>query len=362
MAYFAVNPEFIAISEPPMPLRPLGRSDFLVPDICLGSMTFGEQTDEADAHAQLDYALTEGVNFIDTAEMYAVPPRAETCGASESIIGRWLTRQARDQVLVATKVAGPSRNLHWIRNGPPALDRANIRAALHGSLQRLQTDYVDLYQLHWPERNQPMFGQWQFDPAQERECTPLRTQLEALAELVKEGKVRHIGVSNEHPWGIMQFVRLADELGLPHIVATQNAYHLLNRTFETGLAEVCQREKVGLLAYSALAFGHLTGKYLANPTAPGRLTQWPAFGQRYGKPNVIPAVAAYVALARRHQLTPTQLALGFVHSRWFVNSTLIGASSLAQLKETLPATRTPLSAELLAEIDAIHLQYTNPAP
>ena len=333
-----------------------------MPDVCLGTMTFGEQTGEADAHAQLDYALAAGVNFIDTAEMYAVPARPETSGASEEIVGRWLVRQPRDKVIVATKVAGPARSMSWIRNGPLALDRANIRAAIEGSLRRLQTDYIDLYQLHWPERNQPMFGQWQFDPAGERGATPIREQLEALGELVKEGKIRQIGVSNEHPWGIMQFMRLADELGLPHIVATQNAYHLMNRVFESGLSEVCHREQVGLLAYSPLAFGHLSGKYLDNPAASGRLTQWPAFGQRYTKPNVIPAVTAYVELARRHGLTPTQLALGFVRSRWFVASTIIGASSLEQLKETLPATQTPISAELLAEIDAIHLRYTNPAP
>lgn len=342
--------------------RLLGKNGFSVPDICLGTMTFGEQTSESDAHAQLDFALNAGVNFIDTAEMYAVPPRAETCGASESIVGRWLSRQSRDKVIVATKVAGPARSLQWIRSGPPALDRANIRAAVEGSLSRLQTDYIDLYQLHWPERNQPMFGQWQFNPDAERECTPIRTQLEALAELVREGKVRQIGLSNEHPWGIMQFTRLADELGLPHVVSTQNAYHLLNRTFETGLAEVCHREQVGLLAYSALAFGHLTGKYLENPAAPGRLTQWPSFGQRYTKPNVAPAVSTYVALARRHNMTPTQLALGFVRSRWFVSSTIIGASSLSQLQETLPATHTIMSPEIIAEIDNIHLQYTNPAP
>jgi len=342
--------------------RPLGHSQLIVPGVCLGTMTFGEQTGEADAHDQLDYALAAGVNFLDTAEMYAVPPRAGTFGVSESIVGRWLKRQRREQIVVATKVAGPARNLDWIRGGPPAMDRANIRAAIDGSLQRLQTDYVDLYQLHWPERNQPMFGQWQFDPAKERECTPIRAQFEALAELMREGKLRAIGLSNEHPWGIMEFTRLADELGLPRVLCTQNAYSLLNRTFETALAEVCHREQVGLLAYSPLAFGHLTGKYLADPAAPGRITRWPAFGQRYGKPNVLPAVNAYAALAKKHGLTPTQLALGFVRSRWFVNSTIIGASSLAQLQETLPATRTPMPPELLGEIDAIHLRYTNPAP
>jgi aryl-alcohol dehydrogenase-like predicted oxidoreductase len=340
----------------------LGRSELSIPEICLGTMTFGEQTDEADAHAQLDYALAHGINFIDTAEMYAVPTRAETSGASEAIVGRWLQRQARDKIILATKIAGPARSLEWIRGGPLSMDRANIRAAIDGSLKRLQTDYIDIYQLHWPERNQPMFGQWQFDPAKERECTSIREQLETLGELVREGKVRHIAVSNEHPWGICQFTRLADELGLPRIVSTQNSYNLLNRIYEYGLAETCHREDVGLLAYSPLAFGHLTGKYLADSAAPGRLTRWPFFGQRYAKPNVPAAVQAYVDLARSHALTPTQLALGFVRSRWFVASTIIGASSLAQLKETLPATLTPMHAELIDAIDAIHLRYTNPAP
>ena len=342
--------------------RPLGTSPLLVPDLCLGTMTFGKQTAEADAHAQLDLALAHGINFIDTAEMYAVPPRAETYGTTETIVGRWLVRQPRDRIVVATKVAGPARALTWIRNGPPALDRANIRAALEGSLRRLQTDYVDLYQIHWPERNQPMFGQWQFDPAKERDCTPIRAQLEALAELAAEGKLRAVGLSNEHPWGVMEFVRLAEDFGLPRAASVQNAYSLLNRTFEGSLAEVCYREKVGLLAYSALAFGHLTGKYLDDPKAVGRITLWHEFGQRYSKVNVAPAVAAYAALARRHGLTPTQLALAFVRFRWFVASTILGASSLAQLQENLAAAATPLSAEILREIDALHLRYTNPAP
>ncbi|OMG53970.1 aldo/keto reductase [Azonexus hydrophilus] len=342
--------------------HPLGRSELNIPEICLGTMTFGEQTDEADAHAQLDYALEHGINFIDTAEMYAVPTRVETYGASEAIVGRWLQRQSRDKIILATKVAGPARSLEWIRGGPLSMDRANIHAAVDGSLQRLQTDYIDIYQLHWPERNQPMFGQWQFDPEKERACTSIREQLETLGELVREGKVRHVALSNEHPWGISQFTRLADELGLPRIVSTQNAYNLLNRTYEYGLAETCHREQVGLLAYSPLAFGHLSGKYLTDSAAPGRLTRWPFFGQRYAKPNVTAAVQAYADLARNHALTPTQLALGFVRSRWFVASTIIGASSLSQLKETLPATLTPMHAELLEAIDAIHLRYTNPAP
>ncbi len=340
----------------------LGDTELIVPEICLGTMTFGEQTPEADAHGQMDYALAHGINFFDTAEMYAVPPRAETCGASERIVGNWLKKQARDKIIIATKVAGPARRMDWIRGGPLTLDRDNIRQAIDGSLRRLQTDYIDLYQIHWPERNQPMFGQWQFDPEKERLCTPIQEQLEALGELVREGKVRYIGLSNEHPWGLMQFLRLADQLGLPRVVSTQNAYSLLNRSFESALAECCYREKIGLLAYSPLAFGHLSGKYHDAADAHGRLSLWPEFGQRYNKPNVAAAIAAYVELARSHALTPVQLALGFVRSRSFVSSTIIGASSLAQLKETLPASLSPMHAELLAAIDNIHLRYTNPAP
>lgn len=340
----------------------LGESPLRVSRICLGTMTFGEQTSEAEAHAQLDRARDFGIQFIDTAEMYAVPVRAETYGASETIVGNWLARQARDQVVLATKVAGPARSLSWIRNGPPALDEANIRAAIEGSLRRLRTDYVDLYQLHWPERNQPMFGQWQFNPEGERPCTPIRSQLEALAKLVEEGKVRHVGVSNEHPWGIMEFHRLAREYGLPAIVSTQNAYNLINRTFESSLAEVCYREQVSLLAYSPLAFGHLTGKYLADPAAPGRLSLFPIFGGRYEKPGVLPAVTAYAELAREHGLTPAQLALAFCYRRPCVASTIIGASTLGQLEDNLAAWDITLSPELLKAVDQIHLLHSNPAP
>lgn len=345
-----------------MILRVLGKDGPRVSAVGLGTMTFGQQTGEADAHSQLDMALERGVNFIDTAEMYAVPPRAETCGTTETIVGRWLARKPRERVVLATKVAGPSRNLEWIRGGPLTLDRSNIRAALEGSLRRLQTDYVDLYQLHWPERNQPMFGQWQYDPDKERACTPIRAQLEALAELVAEGRVRHIGLSNEHPWGMMEFVRLARELGLPHIVSMQNAYSLVNRVFEYGLAEACHREQVGLLAYSPLAFGHLTGKYLNNPAARGRLTEFESFGQRYSKAGVRPAVAAYAELAAAHGLTLTHMALGFVYRRACVASTIIGASSVVQLAEDLDAWSVQLSAEVIEAIDAIHVCHGNPAP
>lgn len=340
----------------------LGNSTLQVSEICLGTMTFGQQNSEAEAHAQLDRACAAGVNFIDTAEMYPVPPRAGTYGRTEEIVGNWLARQARDKVIVATKAAGPARGLNWIRGGPLAFDLASLRAALDASLQRLRTDYVDLYQLHWPARNQPMFGQWQYDPDRESDATPILETLEALATLVREGRIRYFGLSNEHPWGVMEFVRLAREHGLPRPVSVQNAYSLLNRVYETGLAEVCHRENIGLLAYSPLAFGTLSGKYLADPKGPGRITQFAGFGQRYAKTNVAPAVAAYAELAHRHRLTPSQLALAFVYSRWFTASTIIGATSIAQLDENLGARVVPLSSALLAEIDDIHLQYTNPAP
>lgn len=345
-----------------MEYRKLGVSDLQVSSVCLGTMTFGQQNSEADGHAQLDFAFEQGVNFIDAAEMYPVPTRAETQGATERIVGSWLKGKPREKLVVATKITGLGRQLPWIRGGPLALDRANIRAAVEESLRRLGTEYIDLYQIHWPARNQPMFGQWRFDPSAERPSTPIPEQLEALAELVAEGKIRHVGLSNEHPWGVMQFVRAADALGLPRVVSVQNAYNLLNRVFEQTLAEVCFREQISLLPYSVLGFGHLTGKYLANPPADARLTLFPSFGARYGRSSVRPAVEAYVALARRHGMTPAELALAFVMSQGFVGSTIVGATSLAQLKENLQACSRVLDTHILAEIDDIHLQFTNPAP
>ncbi|HMZ76637.1 MAG TPA: aldo/keto reductase [Zoogloea sp.] len=345
-----------------MEVRQLGGSDLRVSAVCLGTMTFGQQNSEAESHALLDLAMARGVNFIDTAEMYPVPPRAETCGRSESIIGTWLRGRPREQVVIATKVAGPARSMDWIRGGPLSLDRDNIRVAVEGSLRRLQTDYIDLYQIHWPARNQPMFGQWRFDAAAEREATPIREQLEAMAELVREGKIRYVGLSNEHPWGVMEFLRHARELGLPRVVSVQNAYNLLNRNFEYTLAETCFREQIGLMPYSVLAFGHLTGKYLVDPPAQGRLSLFPAFGQRYGKANVQPAVQAYAALAQEAGLSPATLAQAFVAGRPFVASTIVGATSPAQLEENLAACARVLEPAVVAQVDALHLQFTNPAP
>ncbi len=343
-------------------LRRLGSSSLMVSPICLGTMTFGQQNSEAEGHAQLDLAFERGINFIDTAELYAVPPRRETYGTTERIVGSWLRGKPRDQVVLATKAAGPGRTLDWIRGGPPALDRTNIRQAVHASLERLQTDYIDLYQLHWPERNQPTFGRWNYDPSEERACTPVQVQLEALQELVQEGKIRYVGLSNEHPWGVAEFLRCARDHGLPRVVSIQNAYNLLNRVFEYGLAEMCHREEVALLAYSPLAFGHLSGKYLADPSAPGRVTEFPGFGGRYDKPAVHDAVCCYVELARDAGMAPARMALSWCYRRWFMGSVIIGATACAQLEENLAAWDHVLPDDLVAAIDEIHLRHTNPAP
>ena len=340
----------------------LGSSPLSVSTVCLGTMTFGQQNSEAEAHAQLDYARSRGVNFIDVAEMYPVPAKAETTGRTEQYVGSWLRRQARDSVVLATKATGPGRTMNWIRDGELDFTKDNLQKALDGSLRRLQTDYVDLYQLHWPARNVPMFGGYHFDPAQERAMVPLRETLETLASFIRAGKIRHWGLSNETPWGLMSFLRLADELGLPRPVTVQNAYSLVNRTWENGLAEIGYREKVSLLAYSPLAFGHLSGKYLTDPAANGRVTLFSGFAGRYTKPNTAKAVAAYAELARAHGLTLTQLALGFAYGRWCVGSTIIGATSQAQLQENLDAADVVLSPAVLAGIEEIHLAYPNPAP
>ncbi|CAK0742185.1 putative NADP(H)-dependent aldo-keto reductase Tas [Gammaproteobacteria bacterium] len=344
-----------------MNYRRLGDSDLRVSELALGTMTFGEQNTEAEAHAQLDLARAHGVNFIDTAEMYPIAPRAETVHRTEDYIGAWLRHQPRDQLIVATKIAGPARGFHWIRNGP-RVNREQIHAAIDGSLRRLQTDYVDLYQIHWPDRYVPMFGATSYDVMQERDSIPIAEQLQVLAELVNAGKVRYIGVSNETPWGVVEFVRCAAELGLPKIVSVQNAYHLMNRTFEAGLAEICRHTNIGLLAYSPLAFGWLTGKYLTDPQAQGRITLFPNFGQRYHKPNVPVAVKEYVRIAQEVGLTPTSMALAYVRSRWFNSSVILGATTLQQLQENLDSAEVTLTAEVLEKIEAVHRLYPNPAP
>lgn len=347
---------------PSISRRTLGSSDLQVSPICLGTMTWGTQNSQADAHSQLDAALAADINFIDTAEMYSVPPNAESYGKTETIIGHWLKNVPRDRVVLATKIAGAGRAMSWIRGGQQDFGRASLTTAIDASLRRLQTDYVDLYQLHWPVRNVPMFGGYQFDPAQERASTSIRETLEGLAELVKQGKIRAVGLSNETHWGVMEFVRLADQHGLPRVVSVQNAYNLLNRNWEQGLSEIGFRENIALMPYSALGFGLLSGKYLDNPAAEGRVTQFKGFAQRYAKPGVAAAVAEYVALARRHGLSPAVMAQAFVASRWFVTSTIIGATSLPQLEENIRACQTTLNEELLRDIEDIYLRRGNPAP
>lgn len=343
-----------------MKYKQLGNSDLNVSEITLGTMTFGQQNTLDEACAQLDYAVDHGINFVDTAEMYPVPAKPETQGLTEEYVGKWLQGKARDKVIIGTKVAGPARGMGWIRNGPASLDRANIMAAIEGSLKRLQTDYIDLYQIHWPARNVPMFGKSNYNPEFERPATSVEEQLSVLSELVRSGKVRHIGVSNETPWGVAEFLKVAGRTGLQRIISIQNPYNLINRTFETGLHEMCFREQIGLLAYSPLAFGLLSGKYVKNPAESGRMTLYPDFGQRYKKPNVPEAVAAYAQLAAQHEISPAQMALAFIRSRPFVASTIIGATTMAQLKENLNSIE--LSAGQMSSIEDIHLRYTNPAP
>lgn len=346
-----------------MEKRNLGNTALKVSKVCLGTMTFGEQNTEAQAHSQLDYALERGINFIDTAEMYPVMPRATTQGSTEQFIGTWLKKSGRrGDVVLATKVAGPNAAMHWIRGGKNNLDAANIRAALEASLKRLQTDHIDLYQLHWPSRNVPIFGASAFDPARERTCVAIEDTLAVLADLVKEGKIGHVGVSNESAWGISEYIKRAEINGLPRIATVQNLCNLTARTFETSLmTETCYREKVSLLAYSPLAFGQLSAKYIDDPKAHGRLTIFPAnWSPRYVRPAVLAAVAEYAALARANGMTPAQMALAWCYSRWFVGSTIIGATTMAQLKENIDAASIVLPRSVDDAIDAIHARITNP--
>jgi aryl-alcohol dehydrogenase-like predicted oxidoreductase len=346
-----------------MQKKQLGRTDLDVTCVCLGTMTFGQQNTEGDAHSQLDYAIERGINFIDTAEMYPVPPRAETQGSTERYIGTWLKKSGkRSEIILASKIAGPNPAMSWVRGEKHNLDAANIRQAVDDSLRRLQTDYIDLYQLHWPSRNVPIFGANSFVPEKERPGIAIEETLAALDQMVKAGKIRHIGVSNESPWGVCEFIKQSELKGLPRIATIQNLYNLTARAFETTLLdEVCFREDVGLLAYSPLAFGQLSAKYIDDPKAVGRLTIFPpTWSPRYLRPAVIDAAKEYAALARANGMTPAQMALAWCYSRWFVASTIIGATNLAQLKENIDAEQVTLSDDVVAAIDAIHAKYTNP--
>jgi aryl-alcohol dehydrogenase-like predicted oxidoreductase len=329
----------------------------------LGTMTFGEQNSEADAHQQLDYAVAAGINLIDTAEMYPVPPRPETQGLTETYIGSWLkARGNREKIVLASKVSGPSRGSDNAIRPDQMLDRKNIRAALDASLKRLNTDYLDLYQIHWPQRQTNFFGKLSYQYTEEQSPVTLLETLEALNEQVRAGKIRYIGVSNETPWGVMRYLQLAEKHDLPRIVSIQNPYSLLNRSFEIGLSEISQHEGVELLAYSSLAFGTLSGKYLNGAKPAGaRNTLFSRF-TRYSSPQAEAAIAEYVALAKKRNLNPSQMALAFVRQQPFVASTLLGATTLEQLKINIDSQDLTLDEEILADLENIHKRFTIPAP
>ncbi len=344
-----------------MQFRTLPGTDLNVSRVCLGTMTWGEQNSEAQAHEQLDYAVGQGINFIDTAEMYPVPPNAKTQGLTEKYLGTWLARQKRARLIIATKVAGPGRR-DWIRDGRTDLTKGVIAEAVDTSLTRLRTDYIDLYQIHWPQRNVPNFGATEFDPAKEKPGPSIHEQVEGIAAMIKAGKIRHYGLSNETSWGVCEFRRAAKELGVPGPVTLQNSHSLLSRNVDNDLAETLFRENMTLLAYSPLAAGILSGKYMGGAKPAGtRFSLFDSLGLRFRKPMVSEAVDAYAALAQRRGLTLVQLSLGYVASRWFLGSSIIGATSMAQLKENIAAAQITLDAATLEGIKEIQLRYPNPA-
>ncbi len=346
-----------------MDYRELGRTGVKVSALCLGTMTFGEQNSESEGHAQLDYAANEGINFLDASEIYPVPPKPETQGRTESIIGTWLaSRKNRDKMIVATKVAGRGK-MSWLRKDdlPTRQSASQIIEAVHASLARLKTDYIDLYQLHWPDRPMRIFEGLDYLHL-EGDSHPIHEILAVLGKLVTDGKVRFVGLSNETPWGVMSFLKASEQHGLPRIASIQNAYNLVNRSYEMGLSEITYREQVSLLGYSPLGQGYLSGKYEGGALPPkSRKTLFDRLG-RYEKANGPEAISTYVALARRHGLDPAQMAIAFAVSRPFVTSTIIGATTLAQLKTDIAALDLKLGDHVLADIEQIHLDYPNPCP
>jgi aryl-alcohol dehydrogenase-like predicted oxidoreductase len=346
-----------------MKRRLLPGSDLEVSEVCLGTMTWGDQNSEADAHAQLDLAVARGVNFIDTAEMYPVPPQAATQGRTEAYLGSWLAKRGRDGLVIASKVAGPGRR-DWIRGGRTDLTRENIAEAVDLSLRRLGIERIDLFQIHWPQRNVPMFGTTEFDPALEKAGGPsMREQVEGMAAMIDAGRIRHWGVSNETAWGICEFRRIARELGVPGPVSVQNTCSLVSRGVDIEMPEVLYRERMSLLAYSPLAGGLLSGKYAGGAMPEGaRYARYPTVGARWRKPIVHEAAEAYAALARRHGLSPVELALGYVRSRWYLGAVIVGATTTAQLDEDIAAAQVDLDAATLADVAALQVRYPNPAP
>src|SRR5262245_2275058 len=345
-----------------MKKRKLGASGLEVTEICLGTMTWGEQNSEAEAHAQIDWALDHGINFIDTAEMYPVPPNQKTQGTTEKIVGAWMgkNKARRAKIVLASKIAGPGRR-EWIRNGENQVTRKTIPWAIGDSLKRLQTDYIDLYQIHWPERYVPSFGAWQYDPSKEREETPILEQIEGMAAAIKAGTIRAYGLSNETAWGLAEFTRLAKENNLPPPASVQNGYSLVNRLFDGDPAEASRRCNVPLLAYSPLAMGLLSEKYKNKPW-PGaaRLEKFKDFGERYKRPRVLDAAAEYQKLAAKHGIPLAGIALAFAMGRFFTASTIIGATSVAQLKELSGFFDLKLQKAVLDDIEAVNALYPSP--
>jgi len=346
-----------------MDYRTLGNTSLKVSSLCLGTMTWGEQNTLKEACEQMYYAVERGINFFDVAEMYPVPPKAETQGRTEEYIGTWFKeRKTRDKVILATKVVGRTSNMDYLREGTVQLDKRNITLAVEASLQRLKTDYIDLYQVHWPDRDTNCFGKLDYKHNADDVSIPIEETLEALQGLVTAGKVRHIGISNETPWGMMQYLTLAAQKGLPRVVSVQNPYSLLNRSFEVGLSEMAIKEHCGLLAYSPLAFGVLSGKYLGGVRPEkARITLFSRFS-RYINPRSELATAEYAKIASKHGLDMAQMALAFVTQQPFVTSNIIGATTMAQLKSNIDSAGMVLSAEVLHDIEAVHLQNPNPAP
>ena len=348
-----------------MKYRKLGTTDIDVSVICLGTMTFGEQNSQQDGYDQMDYALERGVNFFDTAELYAVMPRKETYGKTEEIIGNWFQQKKnRSKVILASKIASKTENdLTWIRDGAEKLgfDKKNMNAAIDASLQRLQTDYIDLYQLHWPERKVPKFGKldFEYDPY-DNEWTQIEEVLDNLNNLIKSGKIRYIGLSNETPWGVMKFLQVAKEKNLPRMMSIQNVYSLVNRVFDIANSEVSIRENCGLLAYSPLAGGRLSGKYINQQPKNARYTLWPSRFDRHHTVRGEMAIAKYVDLAKKYNIAPSTFANAYVNDRPFVTSNIIGATTIEQLRENIDSIDITLSNEILHEIEDIHLSDPNP--
>jgi len=342
-----------------MKYKKLANTELEVSLICLGTMTYGEQNNEKEAHEQLDYSIDKGINFIDTAEMYAIPPREETQGKTEQIIGNWLSkRHDIEKIILATKVAGPG--MEYLRGGS-SLSKKHILQAVDGSLKRLQTDYIDLYQVHWPERKTNFFGRLGYEYSNEMGVL-IEETLDAMSMLVKSGKVKYIGISNETPWGTNKYLQLAKDAGHEKIITIQNPYSLLNRIYEVGLAEISQHENIGLLAYSPLGFGQLTGKYINKTEENTRLGLYGDWFTRYSNENCLNAVKEYSNIANKYNISLTHLALAFVNTRPFVASNIIGATTMKQLKENIASIEIDLSEEILEEINEVHLNQPNPAP